>query len=216
MVSGTAEMSRTLLLHTQEDLMHWLNMIACALLYALVGSLIGTAYALITGADMSAFENVAVWAGFIGPIVLVVIAAFRKLMRESDVPITRAIYHTLLITFAAPVLLYAAQLIAVAAGVSTLARVFEALKYWSIPPVFVVAVLYGIWRVIEGNRPRATSASGRSGGAPPPTGDGDSRSAPAVHRDAAGESSPGDGQRRMIATCCSGRGALLRLVARPA
>lgn len=187
--------------------MHWLNMIVVAFLYALVGSLIGVAYALLTGADMSSRANVVALAGFAGPVVLVVIVAFRKLARESDIPITRAIYHTLLITVAAPVLLYGAQLIAAAASATRVAwafeRAFEVLKYWSAPLVFVFAVLYGIWRVIEHEEHRMRRASGPSGGpnGTPPSGSGNPGGQPttAQHAKANGSSSESSGTLRRMA-----------------
>lgn len=195
--------------------MNWLNMIVGVFLYVFVGSLIGVSYALITGADMSSRANVTAIAGFAGPAVLVVIVAMRRLMRETDIQITRAIYHTLLITVAAPVLLYGAQLIAAAADAPKVARSFEVLKYWSTPLFFTVAVMYGIWRVIEGNRPRAISTNGRSGGSPPPSDDGSATSTE-LPEQAVPESLPGDEHSSRMVACFSSRGTPFRMVRRPA
>lgn len=187
--------------------MHWLNMIVVAFIYAFVGSLIGLAYALLTGVDMSSRSNVAPFAALFGPVLLLVLAAMRKLMRERDIPIARAIYHTLLITFAAPVFLYGAQLIAAAASATRVAwafeRAFEVLKYWSAPLVFVFAVLYGIWRVIEHEEHRMRRASGPSGGpnGTPPSGSGNPGGQPttAQHAKANGSSSESSGTLRRMA-----------------
>lgn len=135
--------------------MHWLNLIVIAFLYALVGALIGVSYALLTGADMSSFGNVVAFAAVFGPVLVLVLAALRKLARSTvrEAPLAHVIYRTLLITVAVPVLMHGAQLIAGALDVLKVARSFEVLKYWSAPLFFTIAVMYGIWRVIDGNRP---------------------------------------------------------------
>jgi membrane protein YdbS with pleckstrin-like domain len=155
--------------------MHWLALLMYAFLYAFVGSIIGLAYALLTGADTASLSNVMGFATVFGPVVVLVIAGCRKLarVRHHEVPITHAIYHTLLLTFAAPVFMYGGQLIAGAFDATKVARVFQVMKFWSIPMVFIFAVFYGIWRVVEGNRPRTASPTGGGPSGPtstPPSG----------------------------------------------
>ena len=148
--------------------MHWLALIMYALLYALVGMVIGASYALFTGADQSSLGSVVGVGVVFGPVIVLVIAAFRKLARDTgfQIPIARVIYHTILISFAAPVLLYGAQLVAGAFDAPKVARSFEVLKYWSIPSVFITAVMYSIWRLVRHEERIHTRGASGSPGSP--------------------------------------------------
>lgn len=201
--------------------MHWLTLLILAFAYAIVGSLVGSAYALLTGAEtMRSFSSVMTFGVLFGPVVAVAIAVFRKLAQESTIPIARAIYHTLLVTVAAPVLMYGAQLLAGAFDVPNVARSFEVMKYWMMPLVFIAAVFYGIWRLVEHEaRRQERRASGSTGGpsSAPPSGSGNPGGQPttAQRADASGSSSEPPNTSRVVTAavaCFSSRGTPFRLI----
>lgn len=147
--------------------MEWFSLILVALLYACLASLIGVTFSLHTGADVSSFEHIMFWSVAMGPVVVMVIVAMRGLARDTGfkVPIVRAIYHALLIAFAAPMFMHGASLIASARGDPTAVRSLDALKYWTIPCVFVSAVMWSILDMLRrGKRRRACRAPDSLGG----------------------------------------------------
>ncbi|MFH1099116.1 MAG: hypothetical protein V1723_04360 [Candidatus Uhrbacteria bacterium] len=142
-----------------------------ALAYAFVGAFIGSVYAFLTGGVGPHFADVVGLGVVFGPVVLMVIAGFREVAVKAKIPIARAIYHTSFVAFTTPMLCFGVALLADESGLQDIALMARAISYWMIPLVFMVAALYGLHRVIEGNRPRA---SGVTGGSPPTIGDGGS------------------------------------------
>lgn len=190
--------------------MHW---IILALLYVVVGGVIGSAYAWLTGASDPTRAEVVAWAATFGPAILMVMAGVRKVMREDGTPFARWTYHTLLVTFAAPMFCFGTSLLLNALGCLWFARLFKGLSYWSIPIVFVAAASHGLWRATREFNRRFERSS--TGGPTPPVGSGGNRPAAASHRDPAEESPLGDGQAYRVVACFSGRGTPFRLVRRP-
>lgn len=145
--------------------MQW---IIFALLYVLVGGIIGSAYAWMTGASGPTRAEVVAWAAIFGPAILLVMYGFREAARKTGIPLARSFYHTLLVTFAAPMFCFGASLLLSALGVSWFARLFKGLSYWSIPLVFVAAASYGFWRATrEFERRLERGTTGGSSGTPP-------------------------------------------------
>ncbi|MDP3771416.1 MAG: hypothetical protein Q8R16_03900 [bacterium] len=137
-----------------------------ALIYVAAGVPIGFGYAFFTGASEPSRPEVVAWAATFGPAVLMVIAAFRDVSWTTGEPFARLVYHTLLVTFAAPMLMFGISLLANAAGLELVAQIARALRYWSIPLVFVTAAGYGLWRVTK-QFDRAHGATGGPGATPP-------------------------------------------------
>lgn len=149
--------------------MHWFIF---ALFYVIVGGIIGSAYAWMTGASGPTRAEVAALAGTFGPAILMVMAGVRKVMRESDEPFARWVYHTLCVTFAAPMLCFGASLLCNAIGALWFARLFKGLSYWSIPIVFVVAASFGLWRATRAFDRRFATGSTHGPSGTPPSGSG--------------------------------------------
>lgn len=168
-----------------------------ALLYVIAGGIIGSAYAWMTGASGPTHAEVFALAATFGPAILLVMYGFREAARTTGIPIARSFYHTLLVTFAAPMLCFGASLLCNALGCLWFARLFKGLSYWSIPLTFVAAASYGLWRATRAFERRLATGSTRGPDGSPPTGDGSSRSATAPHRDPAREP-PGALQRMLV------------------
>jgi len=173
--------------------MHW---IIFALLYAVVGAIVGHAYALLTGAVGPTFGHVVALVAVFGPTLLMVLAGFREVGLKRDFPLARAVYHTAISAFVMPMVLFGVALIAKLLGQSLVARMAMGIGYWSIPLIFVTAASYGFWRATK-QFDRAKNATGGPGSTPP-SGDGGTRPSTAKH--AGGDRALPPGALRRLAT----------------
>ncbi|MBI4449669.1 hypothetical protein HY634_01295 [Candidatus Uhrbacteria bacterium] len=194
--------------------MSWLFWFIFALIYSVAAAIVGSAYAWLTGASGPRFDEAAPLAGLLGPILIMVMVGVRKVAMDTGrmrISIARAIYHTLLVAFAAPMLCFGASLGLDALGAPLVARLLKGFSYWSIPLVFVTAACYGLWRVTR-QFDRAQNEPGGPGATPPSGSSGPGTRQATAQRAETDGSSQGSGMR-MVA-CFSSRGTPFRLVPR--
>ncbi|MBI4434442.1 hypothetical protein HY635_01310 [Candidatus Uhrbacteria bacterium] len=185
-----------------------------ALIYVAAGVPIGFGYAFFTGVSGPTFSEVVALSATFGPVIIMVLAGFREAAKKAGVPIALALYHTILIAFAAPMFIFGIALILDALGAPSVARLLKSFSYWSIPFVFINAGIYGILCITRQMDRRCMSGATGGPGVTPPSGSNDPGTRPATAQRAEASGSPEKGTGMRMVACFSSRGTPFRLVPR--